>query len=99
MTSVKTIRAACFAVVLCMATSAQAQTIDLSTFKCKEFVESPADRMIYILLWLDGYFTGEDDEPVINFDDLKGIGAKLRTYCAANPDMDVITAAEEVFGN
>jgi acid stress chaperone HdeB len=98
-TSVKLIGAACFALAFAVATPAAPQTIDVGAMRCKEFMEIPTDRAIYILLWLDGYYTGEDDEPVINFNDIQDVAKKLRAYCTANPNAELLTAADEAFGN
>lgn len=96
--SVKIISAVCLAVVLAAATPAHAQKVDLSTIKCKEFVESSSERIGLILMWLTGYFADEDDPPVIDFDEMKEKAKKLGAYCAINPDNGLMTAAEEIFG-
>jgi acid stress chaperone HdeB len=49
-------------------------------------------------MWLDGYYTDEEDPAVVDFDKLKGKAEKLGAYCAANPKMGLMTAAENVMG-
>jgi acid stress chaperone HdeB len=49
-------------------------------------------------MWLDGYFTGEDDPAVVDFDKMKQKGVKLGEYCAKNPTHGLLTAAEDVMG-
>jgi acid stress chaperone HdeB len=63
---------------------------------CKDFFESNKDRIDFAVAWLLGYYTGEDDPPVLNFTVLKDKAAKLAAYCAANPAHGLITAADEV---
>lgn len=73
-----------------------AQEIDLSTITCKDFFEGSKDRIDFVVAWLLGYYTGEDDPPVLNFTVLKDKAAKLGVYCAANPSHGLITAADDV---
>ena len=87
--------AAAFAAAL-TATPAAAQKIDLSTVTCKDFLESGQDNISYVLMWLHGFYTSQDDPPIIDFDKMKERGAKLGEYCRANPTNGLITAAEEV---
>ena len=83
------------AMTVCSA-PASAQAIDLSTIKCKDFLDSGKETVSYILMWLDGYFTNEDDPAVVDFNKMKEKGARLGEYCAKNPTHGLLTAAEEV---
>ena len=74
------------------------QVVDLSTIKCKEFLDSSKETIGYIMMWLDGYFTGEDDPAVVDFDKMKRKGTQLGEYCAKNPTHGLLTAAEDVMG-
>jgi acid stress chaperone HdeB len=76
--------------------SAHAQVVDLSTIKCKDFIELPKDTVNAITMWLDGYYTDEEDPAVVDFDKLKAKGEKLATFCVQNPRMGLMTAAESV---
>jgi len=84
------------AIVLLLPDPASAQVVDLSTIKCKDFLDSSKETIGYIMMWLDGYFTSEDDPAVVNFDQMKQKSEKLGTYCAKNPTHGLLTAAEEV---
>ncbi len=89
-------RAAVLAAALCAATPVQAQRLDLSTVKCKDFVTSAKENIGLILMWLAGYYSDEDAPPVVDFEKTKTDGQKLGEYCAKHPDDSIITAAEEV---
>jgi hypothetical protein len=52
--------------------------------------------MSMVLMWLTGFFTDEDDPPVVDFDKLKTDAGKLTDYCRKNPTTNLMTAAEEV---
>jgi acid stress chaperone HdeB len=77
-------------------TPATAQVLDLSTIKCKDFVTSGERNISLILMWIQGYYTEEDDPPLIDFDKMAENGKKLGEYCGKNPEAGLITAAEEV---
>ncbi|NVO14242.1 MAG: hypothetical protein HXX10_09425 [Rhodoplanes sp.] len=77
-------------------TPVAAQKLDLSTITCKDFFEGSKDRLDFVIAWMLGYYTGEDDPPVLDFDKLKDRAGKLGAYCAANPTLGLITAADKV---
>jgi acid stress chaperone HdeB len=87
------------AATLVAAAPASAQVLDLSTIKCKEFVESSKETIGLILMWLDGYYTEDEDKAIIDFDKMKRKGEKLAVYCGANPTHGLMTAAEDILGN
>ena len=89
--------AAAFAVAVSLfaAAAARADSLDLSTIKCKDFLTSSKDNIGVIITWLDGYYKEKDDPPVIDFDSFKKNTEKLATYCAGNPDQGLITAADK----
>lgn len=93
----RTILAACVVASLAMASSpVSAQKLDLSTVKCKEFLESGKENISLVLMWLHGYYSDQDASPVVDFDKMKVDGGKIGEYCAKNPGNGLITAAEEV---
>jgi acid stress chaperone HdeB len=96
MTTVKILSAVLVAASLAVAAPAQAQKLDLSTVTCKQFLESGKENISLILMWLAGYYSDEDDPPIVDFDKMKTDAEKLGEYCGKNPTMGVITAAEEV---
>ena len=85
------------AAALIYAAPVQAQIVDLSTITCKDFFEGDKDRIGYVLMWLDGYYTGQDDPAVVDFTKMKNNAVKLGEYCAKNPTIGLGTAAEELF--
>jgi acid stress chaperone HdeB len=83
--------------VLIAAPPSQAETLDLTTLKCKAFFESSKENIATTLAWLDGYFKGDDDPAVIDLDQLKKNTESLEAYCRQHPDTSVEDAAEELF--
>jgi len=88
--------AALVVAALFAAGAANAQAVDLSKIKCREFIELPKETANAITIWLDGYFTDEEDPAVVNFGKLKAEAEKLGSFCAQNPKMDLMSAAESV---
>ena len=84
------------AAILFAAEAANAQAVDLSKIKCKDFIELPKETATAITIWLDGYFTDEEDPAVVDFDKLKAMAEKLGSFCAQNPRMGLLGAAESV---
>jgi acid stress chaperone HdeB len=86
------------AVWLMAAAPANAQSVDLAATKCKDFLDLKQERINFILMWLDGYYTADEDPVVVDFDNAKTKAEKLNAYCAKHPTLNVITAAESVLG-
>jgi acid stress chaperone HdeB len=78
--------------------AARAETIDLTTTTCKQFLEGHKNEIGIILAWLDGYYREEDDPPIFDTDTVEANGKKLSAYCAANPNVGLITATDKLFG-
>jgi acid stress chaperone HdeB len=95
----KTLKPAALGALLLTATSALAADeakIDMSQLSCKQFSAYDKDNMGTIMMWLEGYYTGDDDDPVIDFAKLAGDNTKLLIYCESHADTDIITAADAV---
>jgi acid stress chaperone HdeB len=79
--------------------AARAEKIDFSTTTCKQFLEMKKNEIGLILAWLDGYYRDEDDPPIFDTDKFEDNAKKLAGYCAANPSVGLITAADKLFGD
>jgi acid stress chaperone HdeB len=93
----RTIGALFIAAGLLTAPPAQAQTVDMSTITCDAFVKGGKDFIGQVLMWLAGYYADEDAAPVIDFTKMAADGEQLGKYCAENPTVGLITAAEKIF--
>lgn len=84
-------------VVLVLSTvAANADDLDFSKIKCSDFVSAPKDQISIILAWLEGYYTKENDPPVIHVDKMQADAKKLGEYCGAHGDDNIIHAADTV---
>jgi acid stress chaperone HdeB len=77
--------------------TAFAGDIDLSTWTCQKFQSADKDNVGLILAWLDGYYRGENEPPVINPDKFAANAKKLGAFCAAHPDVGLIAATDKLF--
>jgi acid stress chaperone HdeB len=93
--TVKILSAIVTAALLAAASPAQAQKVDLSTITCKQFLEMNRESVSLILMWMAGYYADQDAPPIVDFDKMKENATKLGGYCAKNPEVGLITAAEE----
>ena len=73
---------------------AKAQPINLATLKCRELIELSKETIATLTVWLDGYYTDEEDAALFEPDKLKVKAEKLTGFCAQNPKMSVMMAAE-----
>ena len=85
-----------FAGALLTATAGHAQSVDLSTMTCKELIELPKETISSLTLWLDGYLTEDDDPRTVDLTQIKAKAEKLSSYCAQNPRVRIMSAAEDV---
>ena len=92
----KFVSAAVIVACLVGACPCQAQTINLATLKCKEFIDLSKETIATLTVWLDGYYTDEEDAAVFEPDKLKIKAEKLSAFCAQNPKIGLMTAAESV---
>ncbi|HEX5319439.1 MAG TPA: HdeA/HdeB family chaperone [Stellaceae bacterium] len=76
--------------------AAQADDLDFSKIKCKDFISAPKDQIGTILTWLEGYYTKENAPPILYGDKIVKDAKGLSAYCNAHNDDDIIKAAEKV---
>ncbi len=72
--------------------------IEMSKLSCAQYAGYNKDNMSLITMWLEGYYTEEDDDAVIDFGKMAGDMTRLLIYCGEHPDTDIITAADEAMG-
>lgn len=90
---------ALIAAAVASASFASAQTVDVSTITCKDFSAHKKDDMVAIMMWLSGYYTKDDDPTVIDFAKVKAKTDKIADYCAKNPAVGLVPAAEPILAS
>lgn len=95
----KTTASILFAAVLSLSSvAAHAAKIDLATMSCKQFLESGDDTIKMVLTWMDGWYKGDEDNAIIDTDVFVENAKKFGSYCGKNPNVSIVTAADEVLG-
>ena len=92
----KAAHAVLMAATFLVASPASGQTVNLATLKCKDFIELSKDTIATLTVWLDGYYTDEEDAAVFEPDKLKSKAERLTNFCAQNPKLGLMMAAEGV---
>jgi acid stress chaperone HdeB len=87
-----------FGFCLASGNAARAEQIDFSTTTCKQFLDGHKDAVGLVLAWLDGYYRDEDDPPIFDTARFEANAKKLGAFCAANPEIGLITATDKLFG-
>ncbi|MBV9237711.1 MAG: hypothetical protein JOZ94_17890 [Xanthobacteraceae bacterium] len=85
--------------LLGIGSASSADVIDLSTWKCSQFINADKDTVGIVLAWLDGYYQDEDAPPIIDKERFVGNAKKIGEYCVKNPDVGLITATDKLFGS
>ena len=75
-----------------------AVVLDLSTLTCKQFIDGGPDEITMVLTWLDGWYKGDSDEAIIDTEVFVANAKKFGTFCAANPAISIVNAAEKILG-
>jgi hypothetical protein len=75
---------------------AAAGDLDFSKISCKEFLAAPKDQASVMLAWLQGFYTKENDAPIMFAEKSAGDAKKLTEYCGAHAEDDMIKAADAV---
>jgi acid stress chaperone HdeB len=88
--------AAVAAVMLAAAPAMAESNLDLAKVTCKDFLAAGKDNISIILTWLDAYYLGKDDPPVIDFDRMAKSGQALGKYCGENGEATLAKAADKV---
>jgi len=77
---------------------AHAVVLDLSTMTCKQFIAGGEDTIKLVLTWMDGWYKGDSDEAIIDTDVFVENAKKFGTFCAKNPTISIVNAAEKILG-
>jgi acid stress chaperone HdeB len=86
------------AIVSFAAVPANATKLDLSTMSCKQFLESGDDTIKLVLTWMDGWYKGDEDNAIIDTEVFVENAKQFGSYCGKNPNVSIVTAADEILG-
>jgi acid stress chaperone HdeB len=75
---------------------AEAETVDLATVKCSELADMKAEDASFMFAWMLGYAGGQTSTTTLDLSGMDALGNDIGEYCAANPDVGLLSAATEV---
>ena len=76
-----------------------ATTVDMTELTCKQFSAYDKDNAGTIMMWLEGYYTEEDDDAVIDFGKMASHLTKLLIACQADPSKKVLDLADDAMSD
>lgn len=80
------------------ATGARAEVIDLATVKCSDLATMSDEDGTFFFVWLHGYFGGKAGDTTMDLSAMEAAGKTIGEFCAANPDVGVLSAAQQALG-
>ena len=81
------------------ASAAAAETMDMATVKCSELAGMSESDGSFMFTWLLGYAGGQSGDTTIDVSALEAAVKDIGTYCAANPDAGLLSAAKDALGD
>lgn len=70
--------------------------LDVSKITCWQYVTYKVTSPKYLAVWLSGFHHGKSGDTVIDMQRVVENAAKLEEYCAKNPDVPMMQAAETI---
>ena len=77
---------------------ANAEVLDLSPLTCTQYLAGGDDEIKMVLTWMDGWYKGDEDEAIIDTEVFVANAKKFGAFCAANPNISIVNAAEKILG-
>ena len=93
----KQIAAACV-LLAASCTSANAEVIDIATVKCSELGTMSQEDASFLFAWIHGYYGGKVGDTTMNLEAMAPAGEAIGQYCGENPEVGIMTAVTQVFG-
>jgi hypothetical protein len=70
-------------------------SIDVGELSCAQFTVYDNDNRGLIMMWIEGYYTEEDEPATIDFAAMASHITKLLIACEANPESKVLDLADD----
>ncbi len=93
----KTVYATAVAAALLAASPAAAiGSIDVSELSCEQFTGYDDDNRGIVMMWFEGYYTEEDEDPTIDFDAMASHLAQILIKCEEDPAAKVLDLTDDI---
>jgi acid stress chaperone HdeB len=70
-------------------------TLEVSELTCDQFMKYDDDNKGLIMMWLEGYYTEDEDNPTIDFGKMASHLAKLLIACQSDPTQKVLDLTDD----
>jgi HdeA/HdeB family len=88
------------ALLLCAKPALAADSsLDVSELTCAQFMKYDDNNKGLIMMWLEGYYTEEDEPATIDFGKMASHLAKLLIACQADPSKKVLDLTDDAMGD
>jgi acid stress chaperone HdeB len=88
--------AASAAILAAVSAPSRADPVDMSTITCANLMSMKQDEISFVLIWVQGYMAGSQEETSMDPDALGKSVTDTVTYCGENTEMSVMNATKEV---
>ena len=88
--------AASAAILAVVSAPSRADPVDMSTITCANLISMKQEEVQFVLIWVQGYMAGTDEETSMDPDALGKSVTDTVTYCQENTEMSVMNATKEV---
>jgi acid stress chaperone HdeB len=88
--------AASAAVLAIASAPLRAEPVDMSTITCENLLSMQQDEISFVLIWVQGYTAGANDDSSMDPDVLGKSVTDTVTYCQANGSTSVMNAVKAV---
>ncbi len=78
---------------------ATADTVDVATVKCSDLAGMGQEEGTFLFVWILGYLGGQAGATTLDLSEMESFGKSVGEYCAANPDVGVLSAAADAAGD
>jgi acid stress chaperone HdeB len=75
---------------------AEASGINITRLTCGELVSMDEEAIGIIIVWIDGYYSGQHGSTSFDPDSWEGLGEMVGTACQTNPNRRVMQAIDDV---
>jgi hypothetical protein len=74
----------------------RADPIDMTTITCENLMSMKQDEVSFVLIWVQGYMSGTDDDASMDPDVLSKSVTDTVAYCQENKSTSVVNAVKAV---
>ena len=87
----------CFVLMVSWLSAPSALKLDLDLISCRELLGTNRQNLIYLVVWLRGFWTEADEPMILDLERLQADADRVTDFCTRNPDTKAFAAANQIF--